>query len=452
MSYKAQIVRLTNIRKHPNADKLALADVAGSTVIVGLDSKEGTLGIFFPTDGQLSEAYAKANNLIRVKDPLTGKNTGGLFDENRKVCNTRIRGEKSYGYWAGLESLHFISTDTSALKEGLELDSFNGVLLCEKYLTPATRRHLEKNKNIGLPGNIKEPSKIERVFPKHYDTSNLKANFHAISQKPSLMIMTEKLHGTSGRVAYVEVEEFVPQENMTWGQRIKAWWTKKQPTRKVFKLLNGSRNLILSEKAALDPYYGDTPFRWKAIEGFQRQLRPGEAVYFEIVGYEGPNRKIMPSHTNKLENSAYDKNIVYAYGCKNGEFEVYVYRITQTLPNGRIHELPWFQVCERANELNLKVVPKIHCAYVENPKTLLEMWRNSSDASEADKETKFPSILEQFALGSSLLDSSHPKEGFCLRIENEDGIKVYKYKGWDFCYLEGILKDNPNMIDPEDVA
>ena len=53
--YNAYITKLKNIRNHPNADRLNLAECFGNTVVIGKDYDEETLYIYFPTDGQLSE-------------------------------------------------------------------------------------------------------------------------------------------------------------------------------------------------------------------------------------------------------------------------------------------------------------------------------------------------------------------------------------------------------------
>ena len=52
--YNAYITRLKNVRKHPNADRLQLGDCFGNTICVNLDYEDNQLGIYFPTDGQLS--------------------------------------------------------------------------------------------------------------------------------------------------------------------------------------------------------------------------------------------------------------------------------------------------------------------------------------------------------------------------------------------------------------
>ena len=54
MAYNAVVTRLSNVRPHSNADKVQLATCHGNQVVIGLDSLEGHLGVYFPSDGQLS--------------------------------------------------------------------------------------------------------------------------------------------------------------------------------------------------------------------------------------------------------------------------------------------------------------------------------------------------------------------------------------------------------------
>lgn len=51
MSYCGYVTTLKNVRKHPNADRLVLADCFGNTVCVANTYKEGDLGVYFPVDG-----------------------------------------------------------------------------------------------------------------------------------------------------------------------------------------------------------------------------------------------------------------------------------------------------------------------------------------------------------------------------------------------------------------
>lgn len=93
MTNAAIIVKLSNVRKHPNADKLQLASALGYTVVVGLEIKSGDLGIYFPDGTRIGPEFAAANNLVRLKDEA-GNNIGGMFDNNRRVRTIKLRGDQ----------------------------------------------------------------------------------------------------------------------------------------------------------------------------------------------------------------------------------------------------------------------------------------------------------------------------------------------------------------------
>ena len=134
--YKAYITALTNVRKHPNADRLLLADVFGNTVCVSTDYYEGQTGVYFPTDGQLSTEFAERNNLLRYKD-AAGNNCGGYMDPTkRNVTAIRLRGEKSDGLFLPLSALDYCFKHGDA---SLELSvgdviegTVNGYEICQK--------------------------------------------------------------------------------------------------------------------------------------------------------------------------------------------------------------------------------------------------------------------------------------------------------------------------------
>jgi hypothetical protein len=54
MAYNAHVTRLTNVTPHSNANLVQLATCDGNQVVIGLDHAEGELGVYFPTDGQIS--------------------------------------------------------------------------------------------------------------------------------------------------------------------------------------------------------------------------------------------------------------------------------------------------------------------------------------------------------------------------------------------------------------
>ena len=84
--YKATVVKIKNVRAHSNADLVKLATCHGNQVVVGLETAEDDLGIYFPTDGVLSHDFCYYNNLYRKPDMNSDiKANPGMFDDNRRV-------------------------------------------------------------------------------------------------------------------------------------------------------------------------------------------------------------------------------------------------------------------------------------------------------------------------------------------------------------------------------
>ena len=93
--YNAYITKIKDVKKHPNANRLQIGECFGNTVVVGLDTVEGEIGIYFGTDGKLGEEYATVNNLVRKKDE-NGNNIGGYLEsDKRHIKAIRLRGRVS---------------------------------------------------------------------------------------------------------------------------------------------------------------------------------------------------------------------------------------------------------------------------------------------------------------------------------------------------------------------
>ena len=126
MAYCGYITYLKNVRVHPNAERMLLADCFGNTVCVGLDAKENDVVLYFPVDGQLSVEYAEKYNLVRKKDE-NGNNVGGYLDpDKRNIKAISLRGEKSDGLVMPISSLEYTGIDMNTLTVGTTIDVVNG--------------------------------------------------------------------------------------------------------------------------------------------------------------------------------------------------------------------------------------------------------------------------------------------------------------------------------------
>lgn len=436
MAYNAHVVKLNNVRSHPNADRVKLATVFGNQIVVGINSKEGDLGIYFPCDGQLSERFCRENNLYRKSELNFDTTKKGMFDNNRRVRAQKFRGENSDGFWIDLSTVKL--KGASELEDGYEFNQLNGQEICNKYLTQATINAINSAKSIK---SIKS-AKTSIMFKEHFDTEHFGKHLDKFDYN-QLIILTEKCHGTSGRVGHVLIDR---ELNLTERLLKKLGVNIKE---QEWKYISGSRRVVLEETKKSG--FHDIGIRQKAFDLFKGNLRKGETVYFEIVGFEPDEKPIMPTvNTDKLNDGEfikkYGKHMTYSYGCEIGSCDVYVYRMTMTDVDGHSMDYSWHDVIKRCNEIGVKHVPHIKSFSLD-----MFASRNQFDKIDIEeiRSNLFQYYVESLSKGPSIIDTRHIREGVCVRIEGGSASQTFKYKSFEFKLLEGIVKDS-GIIDQEE--
>ena len=414
--YEAYIVKINNLRKHENADRLQIAEIFNNNVIVGLDVKLGDIGIYFPVDGKLGERYAKENNLVRKKD-AQGNEIGGYLDpEKRNIKAMRLRGERSEGLYMPLESLSEFANITK-LKVGDRITTLNGTLICEKYIPKTNRRKNYTNNNV----KKKKKTVQYPLFKEHVDTEQLDYNLDQF-RKGDTCYITLKMHGTSQRTGYL------PKER----KGIFKFFKNK------YGIVTGTRRVVLDniDEKTSGGYYGNDGFRKQYHDYFKDKLKKGETVYYEVVGWVDENTTIMPSGDNKKVQDKeftklYGDKTHFTYGCEQGFSDMYVYRITLTTDDGYVMEYPWELVKTRCEEMAVKHVPELDKFLFTNDKTLM------------NKVNKYLDITDP-------IGKTHISEGVVVRIDNRKTFKSYKKKGFYFKVLEGLIKETAEAPDMEE--
>lgn len=415
------IVTKIRVQPHPDPEvhSLAVGYLFGETVIVSKETVDGQLGVYFPCELQLSEEFASANDLVRRKNP-DGSNGGGMFDANRRVRIQTFKGIKSHGFWCPVSYFkNFGNTDL--LVEGDKLTSFNGTLICQKYVTPKTSS-LRNGSNPSKRG-------MDSVwFPKHKDTEQLKYSLNSIKPGDTLVV-TLKVHGTSQRVAKTYDEK--PEK---WYDRVMKWFGFER-NRLFLRYYNGTRNVTL--KGDDTGFYSES-FRNMVAAKLYPYLEDNMEIFFEVAGWETPNGTIMPSHnTNKSKDKDLKKHygdiMTYSYGCTPGEWRIYVYRIAYVLSNGRVIDLTWDRVKEKCVSWGVNHVPELDkFVFDGNIDSMIEKIDAISD-------------------GPDPIDSRHIREGVCVRVDSSEW-KCYKNKGFTFRVLEGLAKESDNYYDLEETS
>lgn len=427
--YCAYITTIKGLRKHTNADRLQCVEVFGQNVIVDLNYYEGQKVVFFPSDGQLSLEYATDNNLVRVKDE-NGNNIGGYMDpEKRNVTAIRLRGEKSEGLVLPIETLSKY-TDVSKLKDGDQITVLDGHEICQKYI-PRGKRN---NHPVETGSKKKKKKSKESVsypfFEEHKDTAQLAYNMSAFRPSDTIYI-TRKLHGTSART--MKTVKITKKSN-----KLRRFLHMEPKITREVSVVSGSRRVVLKDMNANDGYYSDNGFRKKYHDLLKDNLPEGFEVFYEIVGYVNETTPIMGSVSNKgVKEKEFVKKFgdttTFSYGCKPGESDMYVYRMTATTADGTVVELPWETVKVWCDKLGVKHVPDLEKFIYTTPEDLKE------------RVNKYLSNMPADEIGKT-----HVAEGVVVRIDNRSTFTAYKDKVFEFKVIEGIAKDTSDVPDMEE--
>ena len=445
MAYTAFVTRIKNLHKHPNADRLQIGECFGNVIIVSLEYEDNQLGVYFPSDGQLSVEFAEANNLLRKKDE-NGNNIGGYMDpDKRNVTAIKLRSEKSDGLFLPLTSLEAFG-DITTLNEGDRIDVFNGHEICKKYIPR------KQNRRGGVSnGNKtrKHKAPIAPLFSEHADTEQLAYNLGAFKAEDEIEI-TLKMHGTSQRTGYLPTLKGYKRTIMDRilkreGKPIYDWG-----------YVSGTRRVVLNDFDG--GYYGSNEFREAHSKTFEGKLWKGETVYYEVVGFTHTGAPIMATCSNKKLNDKefvkqYGEETVFSYGCNpivsidcdDVQSDIYVYRMTMTNEDGDVVEYTPDFMRYRCEQMGVKTVPVF-------TKFILNDYDLELDDREPGEIVK--DIAERYYDGPDPIGKTHIREGVVVRILNRPKFAAFKHKNFEFKVLESIIKveaEAPDMEEAQEV-
>lgn len=423
-NYSATVVQLSTVRPHPNADRLQLTNIFGNNVIVGLNTKEGDIGLFFPVESQIGLEFAIANDLLRRKDEA-GNTVGGMFDTTRRVRCQKLRGEPSMGFFCPMEYLGtLLQMEPSEVAKnypvGTEIDKVGDFVISNKYVPRGTKVQSTQNGQKGK--KVKNLSRmIEGQFHLHFDTEHLGRNLHKLGLD-DLIAITWKMHGTSGITSNCLVKK-----PLKWYERaLQKVGVEVVDTE--YDYVFSSRKVIKNKNFNPDVSSGFYNIDiWTYVgEFFKDKLHRGETLYYEIVGYLPDGGFIQKG---------------FDHGCKVGEHKVYVYRITQTNVDGVVSELPWHQVVERCKEIGVDPVPTIFYGSLKT--FLVEKCGVAPENSRDFRDLFFNTLTEKYVYDqdNQFCINKVPEEGIVVRKEGLY-ISNFKYKSFRFLDKESRFLDS----------
>lgn len=452
--YNAYITEIKNVRCHPNADRLDLADCFGNTVCIEHGSfADDDLVVYFPVDGQLSEEFCEINNLVRKKDDA-GNNIGGYLDPvKRNVTAIRLRGEKSDGLAIPLSCLEYTGIDIRTLEKGFVFTAINGKEICQKYIPRSNRRNQSCNTGNRIR---KKKIPVAPLFAEHADTEQLAYNLSAFKPGDEIEI-TLKMHGTSGRTARLPV---LKGYRRTLLDRI----LRKEGI-PIYEdgYVSGTRRVVLDDYSG--GFYGDNSFREKHSKFFEGKLMKGETVYYEIVGFTDSGAPIMGDGNNEKVGKdfvkQYGKTTTFSYGChpegkvmkygedEHGKFaipvevpqsDVYVYRMTMTNEDGFVVEYTPDFMRYRCEQMGVKTVPVFARFIIPYNEAELGLCHDHCEMPiDAGKWVIMKA--EQYYAGPDPIGKTHTREGVVVRIINRPKFCAYKHKNFEFKCISGIIAE-----------
>lgn len=431
------VVKVNELRKHPNADRLNIATFFGNDTCVSLDIVKGEIGIYFPVDLQLSEEFCLENHLLRKKPDGT-PDTGYMDPKKRNVTAVRLRGEKSDGLFLPLKCVVYTGINLDELNVGDTVTTLNGHEICKKYIP--IRKHHSSDNRVNKTRKKKVP--VAPLFVEHADTEQLAYNMNAF-KNGDLVEITLKMHGTSGRTGYLpRLVDIIPTNVLAVFCEIKdrerklnklqkamiAYFDKHSKPKYDWGLVSGTRRTVLDSFDG--GFYGSNEFREKHEKTFEGKLHKNETVYYEIVGFTDDGTPIMPKASNKKLNNKefikqYGEETVFSYGCDpdNKKSDLYVYRMTITNEDGDVVEYTPDFMRYRCEQMGVKCVPLLWRGFIPE---------------EVNPGEYIKEVAEKYYDGPDPVGKTHVREGVVCRILNRPGFAAYKHKNYDFKCLSGI--------------
>ena len=436
------IVKVKELRAHPNADKLYIATFFGNDTCVSIDTQVGDIGVYFPCDLQLSLEFCIANHLCR-KLPDGTADTGYMEVDKRNITAIRLRGERSDGLYLPISCFNYCYNDDASayLKVGDIINEVNGHPICNKYIPRTNKQNKTNSPNVSKTRKHKDP--IAPLFKEHIDTAQLAYNLNAF--KPGDLIeITRKLHGTSARIGYLPVLK---------GYKLTLWDKITHKDGKPiyeYGYIDGTRRTLLTSYDG--GFYGSNEFRKHFHEAIEGKLHQGESVYAEIVGFTDDGVPIMGSVSNKKTNDKafikqYGDMTTFSYGCDSTGItapknDFYVYRMTLTTPDGYTVEYSPEYTRYRCEQMGVKFVPVEWRGYIPAHTGDEAAIRLGQDAGAWIKAK-----AEEFYDGPEPIDPRHVREGVVVRLVDKPSFTAYKIKNFSFKCIEGIAVADTTPVD-----
>lgn len=394
-NYACTVVKMGEMHPIEGADNIQRTVLYGNNLIVSKAVQEGDVMLYFVAGTQLSEDLCFNNNLYDSHELNKDTSEKGYISGKRRLVKAlKLRGTISDGMLLPLSALDYIA-EYIPINIGDTFTHIGDVEVCRKYVVPV--------KQSGTPGQ-KTPKEnkmkdllIDNQFRFHHETAHFArslGNFNADTE----IIVTRKYHGSSLILSHVLINK-----KLNWFEKLVNKFVK-LPTSEygyVFssgkpksRLPKGVKTESVAWESPTQSFYSENIWE-KAYNLHKDKVEKGITIYGEIVG-------------NGVQGAD------YTYGF---DYEIFVYRITQTNVDGNVYELSWEAVKTYCEKYGLKYVDQY---FVGKISSIIGKGGTAED------------LLLRFQ--EAYLDKSYPDckvdEGVCIRVRGTD--EIYKLKSPKF--------------------
>lgn len=389
----------------------------------------------------------------------------GFFNKHGRVRCLKLRCEPSFGFLFSPEEL-FKFNDTITMEdvldyEGQEFDTVCDELFVKVYVPPIKEPAERSNKNKAQNRVNRFDRMISGEFFLNYETAQFAKNLEHFHPE-DVVDISVKMHGTSAIFAKVHVREPIklPFFKRIWNKFVDAtgWFKSKRITdyNVVYGPVYSSRKVIVNEYINADKgpgfYEKDIYSEWG--DKIYPYLDDGMTIYGEICGYF--DNKLTKKGKLPIIQTQYD------YGCKYVEGEIgesifMPYRITTTKEDGskvewEVSEVKTWtkQVIDRMKATGDETWNFMHPIDVLYHGTLEDLYPELDTENHWHENLleKMSSDKEHFGMEENepmCTTYESPREGICIRKNNEETPSCFKLKTTAFSFGEAIRMDNGDV-------
>lgn len=374
-NYCATVVRLKNIIPLANCDNVVGTSIFGYQAIVGKEHQVGDIGIVFPPETQLSDEFAKENNLFRHSEFNKDIRVKGYLEDNKRIRAMKFRGNRSEALFMPLESLQYLKVNIGELKEGDEFDQLDGEEICRKYVIKIGSARVNRQPS---------PKTFKRVdtkyIPEHFDSDNYFKFCEQLNPETEV-IVTQKIHGTSIRIA----NTIVLRKLNVFEKLLSKFGVKIQPTE--FDYVFGSRKVIKDANNPLQKSFYDIDLWSQEGKKLEGTIPENYILYGELVGWTPTGAPIQKGYT---------------YQVPLGTCQLYIYRVAFVNGQGILIDLSWDHVLEFCDSHGLKPV--------------VELWRGKVKDFDVNQFLD-KHFNQEYRNALPLEKEDMVDEGICVRVD-----------------------------------